>query len=475
MPEYKKIARFAGAVLLSAAGWWFGTGLHPLWPLVWLAPVPVLFLSTSVSPLSALVAVALARALGALNEWTYLSDYLRLPLVMRLGAVVLPALVTGLFALIWRRFAVSGKPLFAALSLSTGLTAVEYVYTTQSPNGTFDSQAYTQLDFLPVVQLAALTGIWGINFLIWFFPGLLSAALVRGQSGRTRATAFAVLVVVTLSCIAYGFVRLGPTAKASGNVRATALASDARIFPTDAAESLHWLERYADESRRAAMNGSSIIVLPEKIAVVTEPDTPAVRRVYTEAARKSGTGIVVGISRLENGQRANEALLFTADGQIISYDKHRMIPGIELGYQPGNAFVTVPQASGVFGLLVCKDMDFPAQTRIYGARHTALMLVPAWDFNVDAWVHSRMAILRCVESGFAMVRSAKKGLLTIADDRGRILSESHSSKDGFSAVSAVIPLRADKTLYNRWGDWFAWVTIAAFAGLFIYLLWRRQM
>jgi apolipoprotein N-acyltransferase len=475
MPEHKRSTRFAGAVLLSGAGWWFGTGLHPLWPLVWIAPMPVLFLSASVSPLSALLAVTLARAVGTLNEWTYLSDYLRLPLIARLGAVVVPALVTGLFALMWRRFAVSGKPLFAALSLSTGLTGIEYIYTIKSPNGTWDSLAYTQPDFLPVVQLTAVTGIWGINFLIWFFPGLLSAALVRGLSMRVRLTAVAVLLAVTISCLAYGLARLGQTVQASENVRATALASDAKIFPTDAAASLHWLERYADESRRAATSGSGIIVLPEKIAAVTESDLPTMRKAYLDAARESGTGIVLGISRLENGQRWNEALLFTADGQVISYDKHRMIPGLERGYQPGNAFVTVAQSLGVCGLLICKDMDFPAQTRIYGGRHTALILVPAWDFSVDAWLHSRMAILRCVESGFAMVRSAKKGLLTIADDRGRVLSESHSSSDGFSAASAVIPLHADKTLYNRWGDWFAWATIAAFAALFIRMLWRRSM
>jgi apolipoprotein N-acyltransferase len=261
--------------------------------------------------------------------------------------------------------------------------------------------------------------------------------------------------------------------EASEKVRATALASDAKIFATNAAESRDWLERYADESRHAALNGSGIIVLPEKIAALTESDLPAVRKAYTDAARESGSGIVIGISRLENGQRWNEALLFTADGQVISYDKHRMIPGIERGYQLGDVFVTVAQSAAVFGLLVCKDMDFPAQTRIYGGRHTALMLVPAWDFTVDAWLHSRMAILRCVESGFAMVRSAKKGLLTIADDRGRILSESHSSNHGFSAASAVIRLHADKTLYNRWGDWFAWVTIAAFTVLLIHMLWRR--
>jgi apolipoprotein N-acyltransferase len=59
--------------------------------------------------------------------------------------------------------------------------------------------------------------------------------------------------------------------------------------------------------------------------------------------------------------------------------------------------------------------------------------------------------------------SRRKGFITIADDRGRILAESHSSPDGFSSITANIPLRGRDTLYNRWGDWFAWATMVAFA------------
>jgi apolipoprotein N-acyltransferase len=280
VPHFHRIARFGGAVLLSAAGWWFGTGLHPLWLLLWVAPVPVLLLSANLSPFPAWIAVSFARALGALNEWTYLADDLRVPFVTRVGAVVGPAFVIGLLTLVWRRLALSGKPLFAALALSTGLTALEYVYATNSPEGTFDSLANAQLGFLPVVQLAALTGIWGINFLIWFFPGLLSTALVRGLSVGKRVTAVAVLVLVTLLSPGYGFARLGQKAEASENVTAAAIAMDARMISADTAESVRLLGRYADESRRAAMKGSSIIVLPEKIAVVSESDMSAMRKLY---------------------------------------------------------------------------------------------------------------------------------------------------------------------------------------------------
>jgi hypothetical protein len=51
-----------------------------------------------------------------------------------------------------------------------------------------------------------------------------------------------------------------------------------------------------------------------------------------------------------------------------------------------------------YGVEICKDMDFPALTQRYADANVELLLVPAWDFRVDGWLHSRMAIMRGVEN-----------------------------------------------------------------------------
>jgi hypothetical protein len=51
-----------------------------------------------------------------------------------------------------RRLALSSKPLFAALALSTGLTALGYAYATNSSEGSFDSLTNAQLGFLPMIS-----------------------------------------------------------------------------------------------------------------------------------------------------------------------------------------------------------------------------------------------------------------------------------------------------------------------------------
>ena len=105
-------------------------------------------------------------------------------------------------------------------------------------------------------------------------------------------------------------------------------------------------------------------------------------------------------------------------------------------------------------------MDFPALGRDYARRDARLMLVPAWDFGRDGWLHSRMAVLRAVEGGFALARSARTGLLTVADDRGRVLGDVESASAPVATLTTAVPLGSGETVYARFGDWFAWLCLA---------------
>ena len=84
------------------------------------------------------------------------------------------------------------------------------------------------------------------------------------------------------------------------------------------------------------------------------------------------------------------------------------------GEVPGTTYDTWSTPHGTVGVAICKDLDFPPLGREYGNRGVGLLFVPAWDFNVDGWYHSRMAIMRGVESGFSIARVAKQGLHTVS-------------------------------------------------------------
>jgi len=133
---------------------------------------------------------------------------------------------------------------------------------------------------------------------------------------------------------------------------------------------------------------------------------------------------------------------------------------LDLSRVRGALMVSV-RAGAPWGVAICKDLDFPALGRRYASLGVGLMLVPAWDFVADAWYHERMAAVRAVESGFALARSARQGLLTLRDDRGRLLAVTRSDAAPVATVTGMVKVRHDATVYARSGDWFAWLNVMA--------------
>ena len=125
----------------------------------------------------------------------------------------------------------------------------------------------------------------------------------------------------------------------------------------------------------------------------------------------------------------------------------------------------MPAATSAWGVAICKDLDFPAVGREYAAHGAALMVVPAWDFVVDGWWHDRMAAMRAVESGFALVRAARQGLLTVRDDRGRLIAAARSDAAPLTLLAARVEVRHDATVYARYGDWFGWLCVIVATGV----------
>jgi apolipoprotein N-acyltransferase len=158
----------------------------------------------------------------------------------------------------------------------------------------------------------------------------------------------------------------------------------------------------------------------------------------------------------------NSARFYSPDGKMeANYDKHHLLPGVE-PEKPGDKRVLLDQPSGRWGLQICKDMDFPKLSREYALQGANLLLVPGWDFNLDRWLHARMAALRAVENGFALARSARNGLLTLSDNRGRIIAETATVPGRFVSITGKVNVAHEQTFYTRTGDWFAWLCVAIF-------------
>ena len=465
-----KLAAVLAATVLGALCWWFGSGLHPQWWLAWLAPLPVLWLAPRLRARWAALAAFAAYALGGCNQWVYLHGVVGLPLPFIMEAIAGPALVLMLAVLLHRRLLLRGRAVAAALAPAALWVAAEYANGMLSPHGTFGSIAYSQMDALPVIQVAAATGLWGVSFLLLLLPAAMATlAWPQTPPRRGHAAVLAVALVPLAAALFYGWLRLQAPADSTLRIGLSSIEKPVRP-ELDGATGQALQARYVQAIDALAQQGARVVVLPETSFATADASVPA----FAQLASQHGMVLDIGIdSRIDPRAEHNMAMAFTPGGASpLTYDKHHLIPGFERQYTPGVDYTMLPSSPRI-GLAICKDMDFHDTSLAYAARGAQLLLVPAWDFGVDGRLHSRMAIMRGVESGFAIARAARRGRLTLSDDRGRVLAEASSEQHDASLVGDL-PLRATRTLYARWGDWFAWLDLALLAILLAAALPSRR-
>lgn len=199
---------------------------------------------------------------------------------------------------------------------------------------------------------------------------------------------------------------------------------------------------------------------------MTDSYRPEVEKRLGAAAARNRVTVVAGLNEIVAPLKRNTAVVFADDGAIRGrYLKRHYIPGVEEGYAIGRTPVLVSTPTTTWGVAICKDLDFPAFGRRYARRGVALMVAPSWDFVVDRWWHERMAAMRAVEGGYALARSARHGVLTVRDNRGRLIAAARSDQAPMTLLAATVRVRHDATVYARYGDWFAWLCVIAAAVL----------
>jgi apolipoprotein N-acyltransferase len=461
--SYQRIMEAILAIIASATMFYFGNGLEPWWPLMWFAPLPLLlFALRSRWWVAALTTVA-AMMLGNLNLWSYFINTLGMPVSAWVEIFLVASVGFALGVLLFRALVLRCAVWSGLLALPAFWVTSEYVRNLTSPHGTAGSLAYSQLRFLVFLQLASITGPWGMSFVLLLFPAAIATALHLRQSSPKRALQVAgVGIGVVALVLVFGLVRLAmPSQKQMVKVGLITSDEKANFTVTEPGADTERLFRdYALEAGKLASQGAQAVVMPEKLGVTLQGNTAATDALLQSVAARAGTTIVAGVVHVDAPARYNEARIYAPGSDVQRYDKEHMLPPFESNLTIGTTRVLLARPQQEWGVAICKDMDFASPSRLYGKDGAGLMLVPAWDFVVDASWHGHIALMRGVEDGFSIARAAKKGFLTVSDDRGRIIGEVNSSSAPFATLLVSVPAAHDWTVYQWLGDWFAWVAIA---------------
>jgi apolipoprotein N-acyltransferase len=449
------LAALASGILL-----YFATGLHPWWWVAWLAPIPLLIAAFRASHSETRWLAVIAGLIGSTSTTSYYAVTTG-PYVAAL-IMLLRTLSWALVVMQTRAVVLGSRHWFTVFAYPTLWTALDTVVAAISPHSTFGSLAYTQMDALPVIQVASLIGEAGIVFIVSLFASVVSIAWYRKRNIEKPWLAYGLPSAVLLVTLSWGLARLADVSQ-TRTIPVGLVAVDRPVAALKNVASTGdaiWAG-YSDAAANLAKQGAKIIVLPEKIALLDHPAANKVKPLLANIARSNSVYLVVGIALLADDHKENRAWMFTPTGELIAdYAKQHLVPGWEAAFTPGKEDVVNRIGANRFGIAICKDMDFPALGRRYKALGADAVLVPARDFDRDAWLHSRMAVLRGVESGFTVIRSAQRGRLTVSDRYGRVAGDIPSAGAPGASLELVASIDLGGiTPYARLGDVFGWFCV----------------
>jgi apolipoprotein N-acyltransferase len=454
----RKLVLGIGAALLIGVVLRFVCSLDPVWWLAWFVPGLLLALSLRFDGWTARGLIVLAAAIGVSVNFSYFRAVMPLPAV--LIVLTLQCLAWLLVVGASRRIVLAFRSGWTVLALPVIAVALDTVIAHFTPDGNFGSLAYTQAEMLPIAQLASVAGVGGILFVVMTLNSALALALHFRLELPGAKLAYSAAVALFVGTAAFGWWRL-QTPSPGREVTFGIASIDDYIDDPVGEKAIEVWAQYDAQIAMLADGGATIVLLPEKIDVLSAKGAAFRQGRLGDIAANNKVWLVAGLGVEREGKRRNEAWWFEPDGKLATnYLKHHMAPP-EREFIPGDEFPT-NEIDGVrYGVAICKDMHFASLGRSFGAREVAVMLVPAWDFKKDQFYAMNMTKLRGIESGFAIVRASRDGLLTVTDAFGRVLDAAEStSMPGTTLITqARIGPRA-RTIYTRIGDALGWLCLA---------------
>lgn len=453
--------------------------------LAWIAFVPLLLVidgrSTGYAFFTGLLAGFMANT--AIFFWIYEVESFRVFHGLILGAYL--GLYTAIWCAVLSLFRVS-NPLFPVLGASAWIL-VDYLMAHAGFLAfSWATLARTQTGNLPLVQIAAVTGEYGLTFLVMLVNMLIAQALMRRSW-----TPVAIGAVVIAAAHAWGSWWLD-VADPAPVLRVAAIQPalerrDPGTGPgTD--EALAVLEELSLE---AANSGADLLVWPESVIYDWRAYPEIVNRV-TAFVAGAGVPLLLGVSENEKfayvdrdhpttkPKRYNSAVLVMPDSKISEpYNKNLLVPFAE--YTPLEGIVSWPEwlvseilplepAEGYrhFSLgndvmiapVICWENLFADFVRLAipeAPRMLVHIVNDSWFGKSPASIqHNAASVFRAIENDTPVIVASNTGPSVIIDRRGRVMDAVDGLFTPGIAIAEVAP-GDGVTFYSRNGDVFVFL------------------
>jgi apolipoprotein N-acyltransferase len=404
------------------------------------------------------------------------------------GGLLAVAILAVFYGLVWtlpyladRVLVVRLQGFAASMVYPLAATTLEFVYIRTSPLGAWGATGFTQYGVQPLMQLASVTGMVGITFLMGWFASLANKAWehrARLSLMRRELWAFGGVLAVVL---AFGALRLtlAPLTSTSQTARVagiTILTEPGFIGKyhgqwetAEAQQAIHSLrEAYFDATAREARAGAQVVIWPEAAGIGSEVDDAALIDKAKDVAQEYGIYLTVPLgTQFPDPARLQENRLLVIDpgGEVVI--DHLKYGGVAIeGSAAGSGVLQAASTPlGVISAIICYDADFPINVQRAGQLGAGLILVPSYDWLTIDPIHSQMAVFRAIENGMSLVRQVNEGRSIAVDPYGRVLAQTDFFGASDRTMVAQVPTAHVPTLYTAFGRWLDWLAPIGFLGI----------
>ncbi|MCE5195005.1 MAG: apolipoprotein N-acyltransferase [Nitrospiraceae bacterium] len=427
-----------------------------------------------------------------------INHYGGISLIPSLGIVLLLCLYLSLYPALFAVFfswKISTTRYPALLLGPVFWVSLEYLRTYAITGFPWSIIGYSQYRFLEVIQIADITGVYGISFLILAVNGAIADIFIVKKRLRqmplfslsqTTAGVF-ILSFCVFFVFFYGYFRLAEN-RTDKSVRVSIVQGNIeQDRKWDAAYQRNVLDTYKNMSLTAAAESPNIIVWPESSIPFYFNYDVTLTQELIDFQKTLNAYLLFGSVLMKEQSSvsfkpalSNSAVLLAPDGKpSFIYDKIHLVPFgeyvplrnflffvdklvVSIGdFVPGDHTLRAETAYGSFGISICYEMVFPGLIRKFFAKGGDFMVA----ITNDAWFgstagphqHFSMAVFRAVENRKPVIRAANAGISGFIDSNGQILATSQLFKPAVMTMN----IATDKTnsFYSRFGDLFSYIFI----------------
>lgn len=412
--------------------------------------------------------------------------------------------------LLLRRF-----PRWSMLILPFSWTLFEFLRSSGFLGYPWVLTAHSQYANTPLIQLASVTGVWGVSFVLLLVNAGLALTLSRcvgwhtaGAIPRRRSeyiravvpAATGVGVAVTLWFVGHVvLIHADYADEPQRSVRVALIQQNTDPRQAQYRRTLSILQRLTHESMRhnpdlVAWSETAFVPNIRRWASEDPPGflTPIVLD-FLDWQRSLGTWLLTGnddyevIRDLSGRELArnsfNAAVLFSDTGERReTYRKIKLVPFTEYFpyrdilpeiyellqtfdinlWEPGRERTVFEHPLFRFSTPICFEDVFPNEVRQFVRAGAEVILNITNDYwsltEVQAKQHFAGGMFRAVENRRQLLRSTASGLTAHVDPHGRILETLPYFEEAYMVRDVPIADDLPTTVYTRFGDWFILVS-----------------